>query len=508
MNEASPLSADDQDDRESGQCTAVGSESFERCLVSGGDERIAITPSTGRNRYGTPAGKATDEVWFSSSTAGAISARGYEAALRAYHSSVSVLRDAAISDWFDGIRKRLNDLFGVQGSEVVLSASGTDLELIVLFLAQGIFARPLTNIVIAPDETGRGVLFAAAGRHFLASTPFATSVKRGSHIEGLSVTEPVTEAVQIRDEHGRPLAPECIDSLVVERVEASVNSQRSALVHLLDCSKTNYRGLQRSTASALMRQYPGQVLVVVDSCQLRCSPEQIRADLQAGFMVMITGSKFAGGPPFSGALLLPPGIVERAGRLDLPRGLLAYTAAADWPVTLRQKFTGAFEARCNIGAGLRWEAALAELEKLFGLPIALRSGVVEAFSDAVRKLVDENPQLELVDAEFESLRSDRTIFPIVTAARDGKLLECDTIYSLLRRSLPGSETSRRIFHLGQPVPVGHRKALRICLSAAHIVDVAHNMAAGQSVDRAFAPLTAELDALFLKWKLIIDELSH
>jgi hypothetical protein len=225
-------------------------------------------------------------------------------------------------------------------------------------------------------------------------------------------------------------------------------------------------------------------------------------------MVMITGSKFAGGPPFSGALLLPPNIVEQAGRLDLPRGLLAYTAAGDWPVTLRQRFTGAFEADCNVGAGLRWEAALVELENLFALPIALRAAVVEAFSVAIRKRVDENPQLELIDADFESFRSDRTIFPIVTAGRDGKLLESDTIYNRLRKSLPGSETSRRIFHLGQPVPVGYRKALRICLSATHIVDVAHNMAAGQSFDLAIASLMAELDALFLKWKLIIDELSR
>src|SRR5258708_33501269 len=56
---------------------------FESSLASGGDERIAIEPATGRNRYSAPPGKSCDEGWLSSSTASAISSRGYEAALAA-----------------------------------------------------------------------------------------------------------------------------------------------------------------------------------------------------------------------------------------------------------------------------------------------------------------------------------------------------------------------------------------------------------------------------------------
>lgn len=46
-------------------------------LTSGGDERIVIDPETSRNRYGTPAAPAPDEMWFSSSTASTISPAGY-----------------------------------------------------------------------------------------------------------------------------------------------------------------------------------------------------------------------------------------------------------------------------------------------------------------------------------------------------------------------------------------------------------------------------------------------
>ena len=53
--------------------------------ASGGDERIWHHPDTGRTRYATTLTPAPDELWFSSSTASAISERGYRAALADLH---------------------------------------------------------------------------------------------------------------------------------------------------------------------------------------------------------------------------------------------------------------------------------------------------------------------------------------------------------------------------------------------------------------------------------------
>jgi hypothetical protein len=489
--------------------TTLELQSFERLLASGGDERIAIDRGTGRNRYGTPRGKACDEVWFSSSTAAAISPRGYDAALKAYRSVIRIHDVGALPAWFDHIRARLIGLFGTPGSEIILSGSGTELELIALFLARSILRRPLTNVVVAPGETGRGVLLAASGRHFLDSTCFLARVERGQLIEGFETPEPLTETVEIRDEYGIALSPDSIDGAIVQKIEANLAKDRCVLIHLLDCSKTNSTGGRRSTASALMTRYAGRVLVVVDSCQLRCSPEQIRADLHAGFMVMITGSKFAGGPPFAGAILLPPQIVEQLRFLDLPPGLLAYTAAEDWPVALRSKIGRRFGVKDNVGAGLRWEAALAELEKLCALPIKFRKSTAKAFANAIEKRVSENPRLTLVD--HGSADALRTIFPIVTTAQDAMPLASEAVQRLLSLPLaddPSPETSKRIFHVGQPVPVGNRSALRVCLSASHIVDVAKNMAKENAFETAIAPLMAEIDDLFCRWSRVVDDLSR
>lgn len=483
---------------------------FERLLTSGGDERIAIDPRTGRNRYGTPRGLAHGETWFSSSTATAISARGYDAARDAYLSAVRPGRARSIPIWLDQTRARLSELFGIPGTEVILSGSGTELELIALFLARNALHGPLTNVVVAPGETGRGVLLAASGRHFLGSSPFGETREHGSWVEGFETSRSSIETIEIRDEAGGLKSSESVDAEVVRKVEAGVANGRCALVHLLDCSKTGRGGPRRSTASALLERYPGQVLVVVDSCQLRCSPEQIRADLRAGFMVMITGSKFAAGPPFAGAMLLPPLIMGQLATLDLPSGLLAYASAEDWPAALRRKISRPFAVTENVGAGLRWEAALAELEALFALPVQFRESVVTAFGSAVERHVREHPDLELIDPGLaDVLQPYPTIFPIVTAARSGALPACDAIYRALRLPLPddpAAETSKRVFHVGQPVPVGQHNALRVCLSASQIVDVAENVKKGHAFKTAIAPLMADLDHLFLKWSRVADQL--
>jgi hypothetical protein len=473
---------------------------FESLLISGGDERIAIDPATGRNRYGAPPGKACDEVWFSSSTASAISPRGYEAALEALRCLTGAHRKSSVSGWFDRIRDRLAALFGIPQAEVILSSSGTELELTALVLSRSILQRPPTNIVIAPAETGRGVLLAAAGRHFLKTSPFAAEVECSRLLDGLEMGESEVEIVEIRDPNGVALAADSIDDAVVRRVEAIIASGSDVLVHLLDCSKTDRTGLRRRTASMLMARYRGRVVIVVDACQLRCSREQIKADLNAGFMVMMTGSKFAGGPPFAGALLLPPWIVERLHSVKLPQGLTAYTAANDWPRALRGALDGCVSA--NIGMGLRWEAALAELERLFALDIALRDRVTARFSELVCEHVSSSPCFDLIDRDhWDGELGRRTIFSIVTFDGNGMPLAADAVQRALRSPLQADVAGvpDRIFQVGQPVTVGKLSAVRVCLSTPDITGVGERMLAGKGFDAAFAPLAADLADLFGKW---------
>jgi selenocysteine lyase/cysteine desulfurase len=81
----------------------------------------------------------------------------------------------------------------------------------------------------------------------------------------------------------------------------------------------------------LRDRFGDRVEVLIDACQFRIAPATLAAYLAQGFLVAITGSKFLGGPTFSGALLVPPQAAERlSARLPHP-GLRAYSARAEWP---------------------------------------------------------------------------------------------------------------------------------------------------------------------------------
>ncbi len=479
----------------------VGKAVFESFLSSGGDERLEIDTRSGRSRYGIPSGLTQDEIWLSSSTASAVSPRGYAAARMALARTMGAGKPLPLPAWFDEIRRRLLDLFGCPGAEVALCASGTEAELHMLAAAQSLLARPLTNFIVAPLETGRGVILAADGRHFLDSAPFSGNVGKGKGMPGFDRADRQIETIELRDRYGVPLDADAVDALVVERVEALVAGGRDVLLHLLDCSKTGQSGPTRGAAQRLAAAYPENVLVVVDACQLRCSREQARADLEAGFAVMLTGSKFAGGPPFAGALLFPAAVAARLGDMVLPEGLAAYSAAFDWSPSLREKLSGDFGAFANIGLGLRWECALAELESYFALDSGLREQITWRFAREVESHLAEAPQLKQADPDFAPAEP-RTIFPILTFDERGRVLDAEKLHRALRdpSARPGRRLTKfRRIHLGQPVPIGEMQALRVCLGAPQVNDVAARIAAGEDFESAFQPLARDLDEVFGLW---------
>ena len=133
----------------------------------------------------------------------------------------------------------------------------------------------------------------------------------------------------------------------------------------------------------------GQIDVVLDACQMRLSPERIRACLAAGWMVLVTGSKFFGGRPFAGGLLIPAEIVARASRLTpLPAGLADYFSGAEWPHALQQ-LTGRLPERANLGLVLRWQAALWEMRAFHAVPREQRTRSMTDLGAAIRAALAE-----------------------------------------------------------------------------------------------------------------------
>jgi hypothetical protein len=228
---------------------AAAQSRLDLMLISGGDERIWPDPVSRRNRYGTPALPAPDEIWFSSSTASAITERGYDAARRAFE-SLSGAQGAPPRDlgaWFDDLRARIRANFGAPGVEVILSASGTETELTALALAKALLRRPIANIVIAPEETGSGVIHAAAGTHFAATAAFEPHVRKGAHLAGWENESVAAFRVDIRDGAGKPRDAASVDRDACMNVERALRSGRDVLLHVLDTSKTGRGGPSRAS---------------------------------------------------------------------------------------------------------------------------------------------------------------------------------------------------------------------------------------------------------------------
>jgi len=284
-------------------------------------------------------------------------------------------------------------------------------------------------------------------------------------------------------------------------VEQELRRGRDVLLHVLDASKTGLMGVTRETARSLAASAPGRVRVVIDACQLRNPLAQFRRDLADGFMVTVTGSKFAAGPPFAGALLLSAAIADEiAARAAILNGLSDYTTAFDWPEALRgcPGFTFKFEA--NIGLGLRWAAALDAIAAYAAVGEAQQALIIDHFNRQVRERAAGVSGVALHPDDAAEHLGSRSIIPLTVKMDEGTfapLNEVQRMQVALREPADGP-----VCHVGQAVRVGPRNVLRVAISAQDVAAVAVQMAAGQSLEKAFRPVASDLDAVFAKWSKI------
>lgn len=375
-------------------------------MEQGGDARLGVDPFTGLNGYGCSHRPRPWAVTFASSTASSSSERGYlgaEAARRRMIGASFVQSaNAAIRQEASHIRQGLGRHFDLpEETALILAPSGTDAELMALALAEAAEARPITNILLAPEETGSGVPLAARGRHFAADTARGLPVTKGEPVPGYRQdTDLVAIAVRGADGQVRPAAD--IDRDCVAAVETAIAAGRRPVLHILDVSKTGLRAPSRSTASLLGTRFAGRMDIIVDACQARLNPGTIRDYVGQGWMVLITGSKFFTGPPFAGALLAPSAVARRLAARPLPAGLGLYCGSAEWPDDLPG--TDALRGQGikpdgNFGLMMRWQAALAEMQAFAEMPRSHRRAVLHRFVGHVEACIADTPGLTSVTLE-------------------------------------------------------------------------------------------------------------
>jgi len=484
----------------------------ELLLTRGGDSRVSLDAASRVNKYGCSAVPRPSTVSFSSCTASSPSELSYRAAERARQRLVGCdARRTSLDERFaaamEETRHELASMIGFEPAdeaELVLAASGTDCELCALHLALQKHDRNLLVIVIGPDEIGGGSLAAAGGRYFDALTPMDRPVPVGKPLEGLEVDRVQVETLSLRDRIGRPIPIDEVDAAVDALTRGAIRSGRRVLLHVVDGSKTGLRAPSIAAVRRLHQELGDALTVLVDAAQMRTRPERLLEYVRAGWLVMISGSKFFTGPPFSGALLVPAEFSIRARDIAVvPSGLDAYLSAFDVPRSWL-RWRASLSSTTNLGLLLRWRAALAEMQAFHALGREVQCERLGELSRRVHSELRGRRCLEIVSAPVadrdgvgQSWDSCQTIWTFVLKRgypRQGErgVLNYDEawqVYVWLNRDvsamLPSQATAaeRNVgairCHVGQPVRVRWHDgevagALRIALGVRSMGSSAHD----------------------------------
>jgi len=457
-------------------------------LVTGGDARLALDRPGGRNGYGCSPSPAPQLLCFGSSTASPISEHAYARAEqvreRLMHAAIGLGLDEALDRRTEELRLELKaELRLPDDVGIVFSPSGTDSQLHALALTRALLGERLTTIVVGCDQTGSGTQATARGHHFNSWTAGGIVMCKDAPVAGLA-----GDCIALPLLDGGRLAPRADQAqAVLDAVKTVVGRGHAAMLQIMDSSKLGWRSPDQDCLNDIARRWPGRVQLVVDACQMRLGRRRLRSYLDRGAMVLITGSKFYGGPAFSGALLVP-GMLSRAlQRCDaIASGLFDYVGRGDWPkgwTSLRARSM----PRSNLGQWLRWEAALEEIAAYHRVPDSFRAFALRELGEAIEGRLIQSAALRPVTAERRDVDDEEfaqpTIFPFAVQ-RNGEFLpvaDCQQLYRALREdqggAFGGDVRARAIAAqsclVGQPVRIERPEAaptavLRLCIGARQV----------------------------------------
>lgn len=500
----------------------------------GGDHRITIDENIGFNIYGCKPYPAYS-IAYSSSTGSNISlpAYGYT---KAYWSLVQTEikkkpdeAKSILKREFGIIRQKMHDFYKIKSNiDIIFGPSGTDVEYIAMVLTDKVSKNGIHNIILGADEVGSGILDAAKGKYFSELTPSNKKVKKGQLIEGFDPDRITTAFVSIRNQNGSVVSDSDLEENFEKEIEYGLTQGKKPLLHIIHSSKTGLILPEWSAFLKLRNKYGDKIDIVVDACQARISILSVNRYLSLGVMVLLTGSKFLSGPPFSGALVLPRSITERIKDLkELPKGLSTLFGEAEFP----KKWTVATHTNYtieNYGLLLRWQAALYEMNKIFRISNVRLKFVIDCFRENVMKMVDDTSFLSVLkNSRVENKPEyiyDRSPFEKNTILTlcikdtgkngpkdigDAKIIHKALYSDLSELNLENQDNIDAVsIQLGQPVKISSEDAtqnitLRIALSATQISGLAL-----LDDDLIHTKLEADMKFIQSKMKLILNNFEY
>lgn len=493
------------------------SKSAYQLMSTGGDHRITIDENIGFNIYGCKP-YPTYSVAYSSCTGSNISLPAYSYVMAYWNRlQTEISRDLSqcnniLKREFKKISDNLRNFYQLDSNtEYVFGPSGTDLEYIALFLTDKIAKKGVCNIILGLHEVGSGIDNAAKGRYFSNMTPSNVKVQHGELLNGFQSERISTVFVPIRNENGEVFTDNQLSEIIEKEIEAALEKDTRPLIHVIHSSKTGLVLPNWDTVLKIKNKYKENIDIIVDACQGRISIHSIKRYMSIEVMLLLTGSKFLSGPPFSGILVLPNSISKRVQNLtELPAGLSSIFGEAEFPPCWHSLSTPHFNL-CNIGLLLRWEAARYEMNKFFRVPDSKIEYILDCFEKNVIEMVNSSDFLSLLNNNNKNKQNRQgvlernSIFTILitplNTVEEVKILH-RALYSDISHILSLNsidEIDKISIQLGQPVSISQTNpkmntTLRIALSAQQISELAQ-------LDESIVQTRFEMDMKFIKQKI-------
>ncbi|EGZ23796.1 hypothetical protein PHYSODRAFT_478468 [Phytophthora sojae] len=540
-------------------------EQTETLLVRGSDDRSALCPLTKTNNYNASTIPFATDVARGSCTCSSVTLEAFERCEKLRQelllNSLSINPNAKSSSTLFNNKMRavrtrvaaclgVSDLVRSDQLRILLSPSGTDAELLatVAGLARlysglgeeenlpggvGPEQCKVTSIITAGGEIGRGSNSASGGKHFSNLTPSGEAGTAGDPLRKFPTELVDVVTMPARDDNGDINRIDGrVEELVHERLDRGGDV---VLLHVVVGAKTGYACPSMPVVDALAAQYPNRLLVVVDACQMRVDRSLYREWAAKGYVVLTTGSKFFGGSPFCGAVLMPmrcvyemeAAAVERHSELALPLGLEDYFSRYDIPENMRH-VRQRFGANMNVGLLLRWETALVNMEPFCRIPPQDIAAICKLYMSNCRMKMESSwgHMVELLSPP-EPTENDgtSTVTPMDTIVsfkvrdENGTFLDMTALkalHTLLSKdvsgALPDDALAKKRSLLGQPVSLGKSGVvLRIAMGADMINEVYSRGKGESDFAAAIEPLSQDDDAILGKIALILchwEQLHH
>ncbi|KAJ0399596.1 hypothetical protein P43SY_008915 [Pythium insidiosum] len=533
-------------------CALPFAEQTESLLIRGSDERSVLCPITKTNKYNGSTIPFQCDIARASCTCSSVTLEQFTRCERVRQelllNSFSINPNARTStDFFDakmkGVRDRVAQCLGlsrlVQTDQmrVLLTPSGTDAELLAtsaalarLFSGLGIAAgqRRVTSIISAQGEIGRGSSSASGGKHFSELTPSGEAA-----VPGQPLRRYPTELVDVIELPGRTEegAIASTDDVVCETVARLLDDEDNlnvVLLHVVMGSKTGYSCPSLEVVDMLSAKYPNRLLVVIDACQMRLDRELFFDFATKGYMTLVTGSKFFGGAPFCGAVLMPmrciyemeTAAVEEYAELCHPLGLEDYFSKYDMPQSMKHVRHRLSSSFMNVGLLLRWESALANMEPYYRIPASSIDEICRTYIFCAKahlrshwsSLVELLQDPVVLPAASPRPMDTIVSFKVWDASHEGHLdaKQLRDLHMLLSKDLskvlPDDVHAAKRCLLGQPVQLGTQAGavLRIALGADMVNMIYYRGQREGGIRRVVEELVQDDDAIMHKIQLILQ----